>query len=90
MLLYKKKLLLMTFGTTLVCIKTSAACLVTQECTNFERRVAQASNFVIWRLILVGSRNLFHVTLIVSRILRWLLDLWKTSTPRKTMHCNVQ
>jgi hypothetical protein len=36
-------------------------------------------NFELWRLISVGS----HVTLLVPRILRWLLYLWQICAPLK-------
>jgi hypothetical protein len=67
----------------IVYIKTSAACLVIRERTNLGRRVAQASNFVGWRLILVGPRNLLHITLLAPRILRWLLDFGKLMHPAR-------
>jgi hypothetical protein len=40
-------------------------------------------NFALWRLIFVGPQYgiFFNVSLLVPRILRWLLDFWKLFGP---------
>ena len=33
--------------------------------------------------------NLFHVTFLMPRILRWLLDFWKIYAPLRMMNCKI-